>query len=295
MQLLIDDMGGFGRAIEVLYAVMVDMRKALTLLEFVPVLRRIVDTIRETFPGIVNILKDMREAFLSVISQRSIDYYSKARSFGNSTVDDVISSGLMRKIIVNYCDYLECPYVLYLLLDSEAHPWEALSKYAPRQQRADLKPCRLWGELNCKVRVLKSMALSQYDSVELSMLHQGARFGARASWSVLEMPHKYGIRPEEMKAKTVKLNACACDRASGSSVFYYARRNGLPSFVCQRSCFDESFQEIHHCKVVQGELSEEKFRLEREKWAGVDDLHALLHWRCAFRRVQSHEMRCSRP
>lgn len=52
VQLLIDDMGGFGRAIEVLYTVMVEMRTSSPSLAFVPVLCRVVDVMRETFPVI---------------------------------------------------------------------------------------------------------------------------------------------------------------------------------------------------------------------------------------------------
>lgn len=212
---------------------------------------------------------------MAVVHRQRIDWYSKAKRFGNSTVDDIIASGLMRLTKLDHFDYLECSYVLYLLLDFGAHPWSALCEYAPRAQREDFKPCRLWGELNCKVRVLRSMALFEENSVDLKMLHPGARFGTRAGWSVREVPHKYGPCPAEMKAKPVSSGECSCAHEASGSMVYYPPANGLPSFLCQTGHFQDTFHEIHHCKVVPGGLSEEECRQEQKNWTGDDDFFVL--------------------
>ncbi|KAL3667564.1 hypothetical protein V7S43_007118 [Phytophthora oleae] len=148
IELLIDDMGGFGRALAILHAVLLKARKPL---EFVPVLTDVLVKLRIQYPRIQEQVEGMRKVFLAVIARRRVNEYSR---FGNLSLDQVISFGLVRLDLEEY--YLTCPYVLYLLLDFNAH--SSSGDLWDFETQEEMKPWQSWGIFNCKVRVLKAMA-----------------------------------------------------------------------------------------------------------------------------------------
>lgn len=114
IQLLIEDMGGHGRAVETLYNVMTSREKANQSMEFVPLVSDVLTALRSQYPVIEIEVSSMREAFLAVIARRQVDERSR---FGALSLDGVISTGLIRLEE----DCLTCPYVLYLLLNSNEY------------------------------------------------------------------------------------------------------------------------------------------------------------------------------
>ncbi|KAI9994911.1 hypothetical protein PInf_011751 [Phytophthora infestans] len=269
-QLLVDDMGGHGRALEELFNVMLQNQGQA--FEFIPVMHNVLAAIRQAYPAIVAQMQSMKQAFLAVISRRRVDGNSR---FGSLTLDQVISCGLIRLDGI----HLQCPFVLYMLLETHHIPWNKHATYAPAERLEDLKPWQLWEHFNCKFRVLKSQAFAQEESVLWTDIHHGARFGDGCNRRVIERQLTYALADKRMPTKTkgFKEERCSCGNDQGKC-FLYQPADGSPSgdaFLCLEDATKGFFHEVHQCKCVEGNLSLDVFEQERLKAAGPDDLFIL--------------------
>ncbi|GMF25062.1 unnamed protein product [Phytophthora lilii] len=104
IQLLIDDMGGHGRALDLLFNVM--LQRQAKDFRFLPVMHSVLAAIRQAYPKIVDQIGNMRHAFLAVITRQCVDIHSR---FGTLTLDQVISFGLIRRDGRR----IQCPFILY--------------------------------------------------------------------------------------------------------------------------------------------------------------------------------------
>lgn len=228
-QLLINDMGGFGRCVEVLYSVMLEAKRNGAF-NFLSVLEQVEKAMREAYPAIEEQIKEMREAFLAVLARRVVNTNT---TFGGVNLDDVISAGLIRR----NGSQLECPYILYLMLDTADFPWDALDSYIPRQKREDAKPWQLWERFNCKFRVLKSIAYAEAPPVKWTDVHHGAYFSSGCDRTVREVPRTYQLCKTHMvtKSQGFSRGRCSYGNDSQNPVFLYQPANGSPSgdsFLC---------------------------------------------------------------
>ncbi|KAI9994923.1 hypothetical protein PInf_011766 [Phytophthora infestans] len=269
-QLLVDDMGGHGRALEELFNVM--LQNEGQAFEFIPVMHKVLAAIRQAYPAIVAQMQSMKQAFLAVISRRRVDGNSR---FGSLTLDQVISCGLIRLDGT----HLQCPFVLYMLLETHDIPWNKHATYAPAERLEDLKPWQLWEHFNCKFRVLKSQAFAQEEPVLWTDIHHGARFGDGCNRRVIERQLTYALADKRMPTKTkgFKEERCSCGNDQGKC-FLYQPADGSPSgdvFLCLEDATKGFFHEVHQCKCVEGNLSLDVFEQERLKAAGPDDLFIL--------------------
>ncbi|EEY59517.1 Crinkler (CRN) family protein [Phytophthora infestans T30-4] len=269
-QLLVDDMGGHGRALEELFNVMLQNQGQA--FEFIPVMHNVLAAIRQAYPAIVAQMQSMKQAFLAVISRRRVDGNSL---FGILTLDQVISCGLIRLDGTQ----LQCPFILYMLLETHDIPWSKHATYAPAERLEDLKPWQLWEHFNCKFRVLKSQAFAQEESVLWTDIHHGARFGDGCNRRVIERQLTYALADKRMPTKTkgFKEERCSCGNDQGKC-FLYQPADGSPSgdaFLCLEDATKGFFHEVHQCKCVEGNLSLDVFEQERLKAAGPDDLFIL--------------------
>ncbi|KAI9994913.1 hypothetical protein PInf_011753 [Phytophthora infestans] len=269
-QLLVDDMGGHGRALEELFNVMLQNQGQA--FEFIPVMHNVLAAIRQAYPAIVAQMQSMKQAFLAVISRRRVDGNSR---FGSLTLDQVISCGLIRLDGT----HLQCPFVLYMLLETHDIPWSKHATYAPAERLEDLKPWQLWEQFNCKFRVLKSQAFAQEEPVLWTDIHHGARFGDGCNRRVIERQLTYALADKRMPTKTkgFKEERCSCGNNQGKC-FLYQPADGSPSgdaFLCLEDATKGFFHEVHQCKCVEGNLSLDVFEQERLKAAGPDDLFIL--------------------
>ncbi|EEY68330.1 crinkler (CRN) family protein, putative [Phytophthora infestans T30-4] len=269
-QLLVDDMGGHGRALEELFNVMLQNQGQA--FEFIPVMHNVLAAIRQAYPAIVAPMQSMKQAFLAVISRRRVDGNSL---FGNLTLDQVISCGLIRLDGTQ----LQCPFILYMLLETHDIPWSKHATYAPAERLEDLKPWQLWEHFNCKFRVLKSQAFAQEEPVLWTDIHHGARFGDGCNRRVIERQLTYALADKRMPTKTkgFKKGRCSCGNDQGKC-FLYQPADGSPSgdaFLCLEGATKGFFHEVHQCKCVEGNLSLDVFEQERLKAAGPDDLFIL--------------------
>ncbi|ETN01923.1 hypothetical protein PPTG_16988 [Phytophthora nicotianae INRA-310] len=253
-QLLVDDMGGHGRALEELFNVMLQNQGQA--FEFIPVMHNVLAAIRQAYPAIVAQMQSMKQAFLAVICRRSVDGNSR---FGSLTLDQVISRGLIRLDGT----HLQCPFVLYMLLETHDIPWNKQATYAPAERLEDLKPWQLWEQFNCKFRALKSEAFSQKESVLWTDIHYGARFGDGCKRHVIERQLTYALADKRMPTKTkgFKKGRCSCGNDRGKC-FLYQPADGSPSgdaFLCLEDATKGFFHEVHQCKCVEGKLSLDVF------------------------------------
>nr|QUJ09334.1 crinkler 7 [Plasmopara viticola] len=266
-QLLVDDMGGHGRALEELCNVMLQNQGQA--FEYMPVMHNVLAAIRQAYPAIVAQMQSMKQAFLAVISRRSVDGNSR---FGRLSLDQVISCGLIRLDGT----HLQCPFVLYMLLETHDIPWNKHATYALAERLKDLKPWQLWEQFNCKFRALKSEAFSQEEPVSWTDIHYGARFGDGCNRHVFERQLTYALADKRMPTKTkgFQKGGCSCGNDRGKC-FLYQPADGSPSgdaFLCLEDATKGYFHEVHQCQCVEGKLSLDVFEQERSKAAGPDDL-----------------------
>ncbi|TMW69694.1 hypothetical protein Poli38472_001850 [Pythium oligandrum] len=160
LDLLIDYMGGFPGALAILLEVLHNTKDVGKPFTFEAVLRAVVSELHVVYPSISIHLPAMIEAFLAVIRRDDVTSLTK---FGetcdivtmDASFDEAFSCGLLR---LNVDERLECPYVLYLLLDSLPNRWDEQENHAPRELRGDWKPWVTWNEFYSTFRVLKSLA-----------------------------------------------------------------------------------------------------------------------------------------
>lgn len=209
VQLLVDDMGGFSRCLEVLYTVMQSIGQNGTF-DFAKVLKRVVKALFEAYPAILTSIDAMREAFLAAVARRVV---YKSTMFGNATLDQVISAGLIRLRDA----FLQCPYVLYLMLTADGNPWREFDSYVPVDSRQDILPQQAWDEFYSKFRVLKSMAFAPESPLLWGIVHSGARLGSGFDRFVREVPRKVELAP---------LGSCTCDLDSENRFCYTRMRRG---------------------------------------------------------------------
>ncbi|KAL3667567.1 hypothetical protein V7S43_007121 [Phytophthora oleae] len=266
--LLIDDMGGLGRAVEILYGV---MRNARQPVQFVPVLTAVLWKLRSKYPGIDKEMKDMQEVFLAIIARRQVDKYSR---FGKLSLDQVISTGLVRR----EDKFLTCPYVLYLLVDSPSSPWSNDNSYAPKA-REEVKPWQTWETFNCKFRALKSVACM--GEVNWKDIHCEARFGRGCDRLVIEKPRQYSLCVKKMKTDLEEGFAdgdiCSCGNDPGRYFLYQpaAGSESGDAFTCVKDVKDGFFHEVHQYKSLQNKFLQKDLMLEKAKAVGKDDLFLL--------------------
>ncbi|KAI9994776.1 hypothetical protein PInf_011607 [Phytophthora infestans] len=269
-QLLVDDMGGHGRALEELFKVM--LRNQGQAFEFIPVMHNVLAAIRQAYPAIVAQMQSMKQAFLAVISRQWVDGNSL---FGNLTLDQVISCGLIRLDGTR----LQCPFILFMLLETHDIPWNKPATYAPADRLEDLKPWQRWEHFNCKFRALKSQAFAQEEPVLWTDIHHGARFGDGCNRRVIERQLTYALADKRMPTKTegFQKGRCSCGNDQGKC-FLYQSADGSPfgdAFLCLEDATKGFFHEVYQCKCVEGKLSLGVFKHMRSKAAGTDDLFIL--------------------
>jgi Crinkler effector protein N-terminal domain len=257
VQLLVDDMGGHARALEVLFSVMVQHQgKAF---EYMPMMHHVLAAIRHAFPKVIKHMMDMKQAFYAVITRQIVDEYS---SFGSLKLDQVISCGLIRCKQV----YLECPFVLYLLLKSRLVD-------EPVQDFKDLKPWQAWEQFNSRFRALKSNFFSQQSSVLWTEIHIGARFGEGCDRRVIERPLICVPTTKQMstKSKGFRKGTCSCGKDDGQCVVYQPIKGCLcgDASVCLEDSTNGFFHEIHHCS---DDVSLDVVKRAKRRAAGCDDL-----------------------
>ncbi|TMW69691.1 hypothetical protein Poli38472_001847 [Pythium oligandrum] len=169
LRLLIDYMGGFPGALATLLEVLHNSKDAGKSFTFEVVLREVVSELQVAYSSNGANLSSMIEAFLTVIRRDDVTSLTK---FGDASFDDAFSCGLLR---LNVDGRLECPYVLYLLLDSLPNRWDELENHAPRELRGDWKPWVTWNEFYSTLRVFKSFAWAgRKDHMGWWQLHRGA-------------------------------------------------------------------------------------------------------------------------
>ncbi|KAI9994773.1 hypothetical protein PInf_011604 [Phytophthora infestans] len=269
-QLLVDDMGGHGRALEELFKVM--LRNQGQAFEFIPVMHNVLAAIRQAYPAIVAQMQSMKQAFLAVISRRWVDGNSL---FGNLTLDQVISCGLIRLDGTR----LQCPFILYMLLETHDIPWNKPATYTPAERLEDLKPWQRWEHFHCKFRALKSQAFAQEEPVLWTDIHHGARFGDGCNRRVIERQLTYALADKRMPTTTkgFQKGRCSCGNDQGKCILYQSA-DGSPfgdAFLCLEDATKGFFHEVHQCKCDEGKLSLDVFKQERSKVAGPDDLFIL--------------------
>ncbi|KAI9994772.1 hypothetical protein PInf_011603 [Phytophthora infestans] len=231
-QLLVDDMGGHGRALEELFKVM--LRNQGKAFEFIPVMHNVLAAIRQAYPAIVAQMQSMKQAFLAVISRRWVDGNSL---FGNLTLNQVISCGLIRLEGTR----LQCPFILFMLLETHDIPWNKPATYTPAERLEDLKPWQRWEHFNYKFRALKSQAFAQEEPVLWTDIHHGARFGDGCNRRVIERQLTYALADKRMPTKTkgFQKGRCSCGNDQGKC-FLYQSADGSPfgdAFLCRRASF----------------------------------------------------------
>ncbi|KAF1313503.1 hypothetical protein FI667_g17297, partial [Globisporangium splendens] len=263
-------MGGFGRALEELYLELHCTHESKRKLEFIPVFRCVVSAVQAAYPAVDFRVNAMSVAFMAVVARRVVDDSSR---FGSSSLDEVMSSGLLR--LRNR--RLECPYVLYLLLPPELFgPWRT---YVPSEKREqeDWKPWQGWEHFNCKVRVLKSMACAREEvPLHWTDLHCGARFGQGCDRVVRELPRTFVCCLEQMTTKSNGFSRDECSCGNESRFLYLPADHESPaSFVCMEDTERGFFHEVHRYKCTDEDLSLKALGEAKSSAAGPEDLFLL--------------------
>lgn len=164
-QLLIGDMGGHAKALEILLLVIQKCKNEA--FAFVLMLKDVLMALQDAFPAIRDHVEAMKKAFRAVLT-RQIMYTNSC--FGDLLLDDVLACGLIRR----RGDRLESPFVLYLLLETQGAPWYSRDSNkvmvsADKRWEDLLEPRQPWEQFSRAFQELRAKALAEDDSEPLSL------------------------------------------------------------------------------------------------------------------------------
>lgn len=269
--LLASDMGGHGRALEMLYVTL--SNSPIQEFGYTNVLLEVVFRIRMAYPDIIKYINELESILLHVIARKS------ASSLGKKSLDRILSLGLFR--LNERKDLLEFPYVLWLICKSKALPWENYHSWAPKEDQDVFRTWEEWEDFNCKYRIIKSKAF-EGKSVNWKEIHSGARFGPNCDEIIHERALRFQKCSKQMNTASIPVGVWhekdSCkhdDKIVGKCIQVGHHSSSGDSFVCLHSVNSGSIHEVHQDKCIKSEIKYDQFIAEREKSASKNDLFIL--------------------
>lgn len=206
VRLLIEDMGGHGRALEALEEQL--QKQDIRSCSASDFMHRVLSDLRMRYPPLLNRASELVPALIAVLTQHPL---RRRNPIPNSdlTVEEVIQLGLFRFLpqspLSGDLGVLQCPFVMLWLLASTSH-LPALAHFrldAYNEWQSQTNPAlprglqfwQHWEETTALFRVLKSHLLDG-QVVSLAQLHAGAQLSSAA------MPLQVRVKKLEMVRAT---------------------------------------------------------------------------------------------
>jgi hypothetical protein len=297
-KILVSDMGGHGRALEILNAAFENWTENSS---FVEVTCYVKENILNRYPSLKSSLLGMIPVIKAILTRQRLRRDDKVGD--QFTVDQCTDFGLFR---YNEKDMvLECAFILLSLLsdqkllkDLHCCEYDPLDHTKDPERYGLVSQCwQHWEEFNARFRCLKSQLIGE-SRVSWSYIHAGAFFGSNCDDLVDSYPMELKILSHRGSTKSCNENKdehCCCEPSKMekcNGMFLCAQGNDAgDSYCCLRT--DRGYvHEVHQYKHKKVVVDQESYETEFEKAASKDDFFILfttshasvhsLHPRCAI-------------
>jgi hypothetical protein len=187
ISLLVEDMGGHGRALEALWLVLSESNFSFQDCRLDTLMTRLYGRLTDKYPAWVDRsnLVPLIPLLKAVLTRQTFNDLKTVLPGCNGTIDDHVKLGLFRW---NMCQRtIECPYILLWLLATNCEDTNLqnllLGDYTSEQHNIDPLKCGRgmqswmhWEEFVARFQCIKSHVLNG-ETVKWSDLHAGAQFG----------------------------------------------------------------------------------------------------------------------
>ncbi|CAG8438877.1 10974_t:CDS:2 [Acaulospora colombiana] len=302
-KMLIDDMGGHGRALEALGEVLND--RDLSEVNYIDLINDVLSALIKNYSGWLNkteYLKPMLRIILSHTIVRKDDTIMGLK--GNEIkIDDLIQFGLIR-VENSYPDlvggHLSCPYIWLWIMahanncnsnDPLLRNWDFAyyKELFNRSGESSIPPgCQYWQHFEyfvAQFRSLKSYVYEEGQQVDLCTIHNGAKHNfiknsliynqnLILTHSVRRVSTKSGDYNQDTK---ILCQAEEVDIAEGKHIVVNVPDAKYSDIFCPIKMVNtgQLQMETHQCKLVNGTISQQKFDDEHKKATSQGDIFIL--------------------
>ncbi|RHZ64406.1 hypothetical protein Glove_325g15 [Diversispora epigaea] len=312
MKMLINDMGGHGRALEALEESI--SGKDLDNINFIDLINDVRSNLNDKYQGWLSKTNYLKPVLRIILSRARVDKNQNIATFEGEeiTVDDVTQFGLVRfesRRTDEVVGYLTCPYIWLWIMahasldDKLLRNWDFNYYNEVRNKAGDpsIPPgCQYWQNFEyfvAQFRSLKSNIYGDNEQVELGVIHNGAKhnFGDSSIYN-RKLTLEQSVKRVSTKSGDYKQGAkILCQ--GGEVDVTEARRiiinapsaESGDSFCSIKMVGTELLQtETHQCKLVKQIISQERFKDEHEKATSPGDTF-ILYTSASSKKLELHQ------
>ncbi|CAG8448871.1 8972_t:CDS:2 [Acaulospora morrowiae] len=289
MKMLINDMGGHGRALEALEESI--RGKDLDNINFIDLINDVRSNISNKYQEWLSKTIYLKPVLRIILSRTQVDKNQKLATFEGKkiTVDDVTQFGLVRfesRRADEVVGYLTCPYVWLWIMAGASRNGKLLRNWYFNNKAGNpsIPPgCQYWQNFDnfvAQFRILKSNIYGDNEQVELRVIHNGAKhnFGDSSIYNrelILEQSVKRVSTKSGNYKQSVKI-LCQDGEIDVTKASHILINESGDSFCSIKMVGTELLQtETHQCKLVKQIISQERFKDEHEKATSSGDTFVL--------------------
>ncbi|CAG8650524.1 1473_t:CDS:2 [Funneliformis mosseae] len=293
IEMLINDMGGHGRALETLQDVLVHY-KDLDVVNFTDLINDIRTKLQDRYSEwIVAGSQILIPVLRIILSHQVVDSTIPFPGTDGLKVDDVTQFGLIWfQKTIGLQGFLTCAYVwLWIMAHTSGDPilknWR-FTYYEEQQGKGDVTVppgAQYWQHLEhyvAQIRVLKSMVYENGEVISMSKLHFGAYLNGDVKICNMPLILERAVKQTPTNSSALKNSMVQCENGQinvleGKYCIINCCNAPAGDSFCgirvdsNRSCFTE----IHQCKLVKSDVNDNMFKNERQKAADKKDYFIL--------------------
>ncbi|CAI2183769.1 1785_t:CDS:1, partial [Funneliformis geosporum] len=312
MRMLINDMGGHGRALE---ALEVSVReKDLDNVNFIDLINNVRSKLIDNYQGWLSKTIYLKPVLRIILSRTQVDKNQDISTFEGKgiKVDDVTQFGLVRfesRSTDQVVGYLTCPYIWLWIMahalsnDKLLQNWDFNYYNEVRNKTGDpsIPPgCQYWQNFEYFVAQFRSLKSNIYDDdeqVELRVIHYGAKhnFGNSSIYNrrlTLERSVKRVSTKSENYNQDAKILCQHGDvdvtNARHIIINALSAESGDSFCPIQMVGNEQLKTETHQCKLVKQIISQESFKDEHEKATSPGDIF-ILYTSASSKKLELHQ------
>ncbi|KAJ1554030.1 hypothetical protein HK096_005287 [Nowakowskiella sp. JEL0078] len=312
LDMLVDDMGGHGRALEILeYTVQKfchcnfqesDIREIITSLDNIvldDLLKEVMIDLRNKYSEWIPVMDVMGPIIRIILTHTRVKKNQLVFENSNLTIDEALQFGLIKfKEIEGGTGYgyLECGYVFlwlyaYVSQDGLLKCWNFNYLQSLQNTRdptvipSGLSHWQNFEEFLARFRIMKSQVYQNGSILKSSMFHYGARMNVSDKKIFINkhLSYQKSSKWHSTKSENYKLQLpmlCETGQVAEEDYhsYYYVNAPGAPygdGFVPLKTPGHRCFNEIHQAKRVSDKISQTAFEQELQKAASSNDFFIL--------------------
>ncbi|CAG8580579.1 16609_t:CDS:2 [Acaulospora morrowiae] len=308
MKMLINDMGGHGRALEALEESI--SGKDLDNIRFIDLINDVRSNLSKKYQGWLSKTICLKPVLRIILSRMLVKKSSNVATFEGKeiTVEDVTQFGLVRfesQGVYEFFGHLTCPYIWLWIMarasrdDKLLRNWDFnyYNEVCNKVGNSSIPPgCQYWQNFEYFVtqfRSLKSNIYGDNEQVKLGVIHKGAKHNFDDS-SIYnrELTLEHSVKRVSTRSGNYKQGVkilCHDGEVDVTKARHIIINESGDSFCSIKMVGTELLQtETHQCKLVKQAISQEIFKDEHEKATSPGDTF-ILYTTASSEKLKLHQ------